>query len=181
MSKERYTDADIKALITVYCPLCNPAVMGRAEIFKKFPYLSGNDHAEDYSLWQEIALSGYKFANLREKLIIYRIHPRQISRVAIESAVSIFDRCRTTYITSLGINPKLTPKKMYFYERVQKAPQFLFEIGRLFGGVSFSANYQIYARFQHRRNGILTPFTRLERFFFAVIATLFGKFQRKSA
>jgi len=41
MSKECYTDADIKALIAVYCPLCNPAVMGRADVFKKFRYQPG--------------------------------------------------------------------------------------------------------------------------------------------
>lgn len=176
LSKVRYSDADIKALITVYCPLCNPAVMGRAEIFKKFPYIVGNDHAEDYSLWQEIALAGYRFANLRDKLIIYRIHPKQISRLALESASLIFDRCRTSYISGLGISPDLTPKKMYFYERLQKAPQFLLEISRRFRGVSFSANCQIYSRFQYRRNGILTPLTRFERFLFSGIATLLGKF-----
>lgn len=176
ISKERYTDSDIKALITVYCPLCNPAVMGRAEIFKNFPYIAGNDHAEDYSLWQEIALHGYRFANLRDKLITYRIHPNQISRVAIESATSIFDRCRLNYVSRLGIPPELTPQKMYFYERVKKAPRFLLEINRRFRGVSFSANCQIYSRFQYRGNGIFTPLTRFERFFFSGIATLLGKY-----
>lgn len=175
-SKGRYTDADIRALITVYCPLCNPAVMGRAEIFKKFPYIAGNDHAEDYSLWQEIALSGYRFANLRDKLITYRIHPKQISRVAIQSATSIFDRCRSNYISGLGIDLGLTPRKMYFYERVQKAPRFLLEISKRIKGVSFVANCEIYSRYQHRGNGVFTPLTRFERFFFSAAATLLGKY-----
>lgn len=175
-SKERYTDADIRALITVYCPLCNPAVMGRAEIFKKFRYHLGNDHAEDYALWQEIALAGYRFANLKEQLITYRIHSKQISRIARDSAAIIFNRCRAGYISGLGIDPDLTPRKMYFFERIKKAPKFLFEINRMISYVSFSANYQIYSRFQYRGNRLLTPFTRVERFLFSTIATLLGRF-----
>jgi len=173
-SKERYTDADIKALITVYCPLCNPAVMGRTDIFKQFRYQSKNDHAEDYSLWQQIALAGYKFANLKDKLITYRIHPKQISRVANASAQMIFDRCRADYIRGLNINPELIPRKMFFWERLTKAPKFLYEINRRIRGISFSANYQIYSRFQHRGNGIWTPLTRLERFIVCSLATTIG-------
>ncbi len=175
-SKERYTDADIRALISVYCPLCNPAVMGRAEIFKKFPYRAGNDHAEDYSLWQEIALAGYRFANLKDKLITYRIHPKQISRIANVSAAKIFDQCRSNYIVSLGIDSELSPRSMPFQERIKKAPRFLFAINRRIRNISFSANYQIYARFQYRGNGLLTLFTRLERLLFSWFATLTGYF-----
>lgn len=175
-SKERYTDADIKALISVYCPLCNPAVMGRAEVFKKFRYKPGNDHAEDYSMWQEIALAGYRLANLKDKLITYRLHPKQISRVANVSAAVIFDRCRADYIRGLGIDPELCPQKMPAAVRISKAPQFLMAMNQRIKGISFSANYQIYARFQYRGNGIWTPFTRLERLLVALFATLLGKF-----
>jgi glycosyltransferase involved in cell wall biosynthesis len=175
-SKERYTDPDLKALITVYCPLCNPAVMGRAEIFKKFPYRPGNDHAEDYSLWQEIALAGYTLGNLRQKLITYRIHPHQISRLQNKSAAKIFDRCRADYVQGLGIDPDLCPKQTPFSKRVISAPQFLFQLNWKLKKISFSANYQIYSRFQYRGNGILTPFTRLERLVFSGLATLVGRF-----
>ena len=44
-SKQRHSDADIRAMISVCSPLCNPSVMGRSEIFKKVPYLPGNDGA----------------------------------------------------------------------------------------------------------------------------------------
>ena len=43
LSKQRYSDADIRALITVCSPLCNPAVMGKAEAFKSHPYQIGKD------------------------------------------------------------------------------------------------------------------------------------------
>lgn len=175
-SKERYTDSDLKALITVYCPLCNPAVMGRAEIFKKFLYRPGNDHAEDYSFWQEVALAGYALGNLRQSLITYRIHPHQISRLQNISAAKIFDRCRRDYVQGLGINPALCPKQMPFLRRMFMAPEFLLLLNRKLKKISFAANYQIYARFQYRGNGILTPLTRVERFVFSGLATLIGRF-----
>ena len=175
-SKERYTDSDIKALISVYCPLCNPAVMGRTEIFKKFPYKSGNDHAEDYSLWQEIALAGYRLANLKDQLITYRIHPKQISRLQSANATAIFDRCRGNYVQGLGIDAALCPRKMPFVERVMLGSRFLFELNQKIKKISFLANYQIYSRFQYRGNGVWTPLTRLERLLFCAIATVIGKY-----
>ncbi|CAM3655892.1 glycosyltransferase family 2 protein [Polynucleobacter brandtiae] len=173
-SKQAYSDSDIRALITVYCPLCNPAVMGKAEIFKKFQYQSGNDHAEDYSLWQALALAGYRFANLKDQLITYRIHPKQISRVQNASAMKIFDRCRADYIAQLGIDPLLSPRKMPILERLRLAPKFLVQLNKKIPNISLSANYQIYSRYQFRGNGIYTPFTRLERFLVACYATLVG-------
>jgi len=174
-SKQRYTDSDIRALISVYCPLCNPAVMGRTEIFKKFPYHPGNDHAEDYSLWQEIALAGYRFANIKDKLITYRIHPQQISRVQNSSAATIFDRCRADYVRGLGIDPTLCPHKIPFIQRLALAPQFLIQLNKKIRGISFSANYQIYARFQPKGNLLWKPFTRLERLIVAIFSTIYGR------
>lgn len=175
-SKERYTDSDLKALITVYCPLCNPAVMGRAEVFKQFRYKPGNDHAEDYSLWQEIALAGYRLANLKDQLITYRIHPQQISRLQNASAAIIFDRCRKEYIQGLGIDPSLYPRHLTFIKRIFSAPKFVFELNQKIKKISFLANYQIYARFQLRGNGIWTPLTRLERIVFSMLATIIGRY-----
>jgi len=147
-SKQRYSDADIRALISVSSPLCNPAVMGKALVFKKFPYSLGKDYAEDYSLWAELASAGYRFANLREKLITYRIH---------------------------FISEKLNPRPMGFFDRVNIAVPFLMQLNQKISGVSIAANYEIYARFQYRGNGILTPFTRLERLILSVLASLKGR------
>jgi len=55
-SKQRHSDADIRAMISVCSPLCNPSVMGRAEVFKMTSYLPGNDGAEDYAMWVNLAL-----------------------------------------------------------------------------------------------------------------------------
>ena len=174
-SKQRYSDADIRALMTVSSPLCNPAVMGRAVVFKKFPYPLGRDYAEDYSLWAELALAGYRFANLREKLITYRIHEKQISQVQNTETNLIFSKSREHYLLGLGISEKWIPRPMGFVDRVNIAVPFLMQLNQKILGISVLANYEIYARFQYRGNGILTPFTRLERLIFSVLASLKGR------
>lgn len=171
-SKERYTDADIRALITISSPLCNPAVMGKAEMFKKFPYRSGKDYAEDYSLWAELALAGYRFANLPEKLITYRIHDKQTSQLQNAETNTIFSKSREEYIAGLGISPKLRPRPMGFADRMKIAVLFLRQLNQKIPGVSVVANYEIYARFQYRGNGFLTPFTRLERLLVSLLVSM---------
>jgi predicted nuclease of predicted toxin-antitoxin system len=46
--------------------------MGKTEIFKSHPYKLTSLHAEDYFFWAELALAGYRFANIPKKLIIVR-------------------------------------------------------------------------------------------------------------
>ena len=171
-SKERYSDADIRALMTVCSPLCNPAVMGKAEVFKTHPYQMGKDYAEDYSLWAELALAGYRFANLKEKLITYRIHASQISQVQNAATNVIFNESRSHYIECLGLPKEGIPRPMDFLERLRLALPFMLKLNQCIRGISVGANTEIYSRFQYRGNGILTPLTRLERWGVALLATL---------
>lgn len=174
-SKQRYSDADIKALLTVYSPLCNPAIMGKAEVFKGHPYRYGKDSAEDYSLWVDLALANYRFANVREKLILYRIHADQTTQTKTTITNTIFAKSRDEYLTGLGISLKLSPRPMQFNERIKSALQFMWELNKRYSGISVGANYEIYARFQYRGNRLLTPFTRLERFIVSLLASIIGR------
>ncbi len=173
-SKERYRDADIRALLSVYSPLCNPAVMGRADIFKMYPYKAGHDSVEDYSLWQTLALAGYRFANLKNKLITYRIHRNQTTQVKNTVIHIIFNQCRSSYLSGLGIAPELCPRPMGFFDRLKFALPFMWQLNQKIPGVSVNANYQIYSRFQGRGSRIWVPLTRLERLVVACIASLKG-------
>lgn len=173
-SKQRYSDADIRALITVCSPLCNPAVMGRADIFKKHPYQTGKDYAEDYSLWAELALAGCRFANLHEKLITYRIHSSQTSQVKNLKTNQIFNRSRCAYLAGLGMSAEFLPQSIPLNQRVKLAIPFMLQLNQRILGISVMANYEIYARFQFRGNGILTPLTRLERLLVSLLASLRG-------
>jgi glycosyltransferase involved in cell wall biosynthesis len=174
-SKERYSDADIRALMTVCSPLCNPAVMGRAEAFKNYPYPAEKDCAEDYSLWTELALAGYRFANLKQKLITYRIHSSQTSQVQNTEINFIFNQSRKNYITRLGLSEEGIPRSMGFMERLRLALPFMIQLNERIQGISVGANAEIYARFQFRGNGLLTPLTRLERWGVALHAAIKGR------
>jgi len=58
----------------------HPSVMGRAEVFKKYPYDKNREPAEDYDLWTRIINEG-KVTNLPEVLLYYRVHDGQISNL----------------------------------------------------------------------------------------------------
>jgi glycosyltransferase involved in cell wall biosynthesis len=175
-SKQRHSDADIRALIAICSPLCNPAVMGKASIFKQYPYHLGNDYAEDYSLWAELALAGYRFANLHQKIITYRIHSNQTSQVQNLETSQIFNRSRRNYLIGLGMPQDLIPESIPFFQRARLAIPFMLHLNQKIQGISVMANYEIYARFQYRRNGFLTPLIRLERLLTSIFASLRGFF-----
>ena len=174
-SKERYRDADIRALLSVNSSLCNPSVMGRADIFKMYPYKAGHDSVEDYWLWQTLALAGYRFANLRNKLITYRVHRNQATQVNNTDIQNKFNQSRSCYLSGLGIEPELYPRPIRFFDRLKFALPFMWRLNEQIPGVSVNANYQIYSRYQARTNRIWTPLTRLERIAVACIASLKGR------
>ena len=178
-SKQRHSDADIRAMISVSSPLCNPSVMGRTEIFKKTPYLPGNDGAEDYVMWVNLALMNYRFGNVPKNLITYRVHDHQISQAQNARVNHIFDEHRAKYLSALGIARDLIPRRLFWWQRLKTGASFLCALNQAIPGVSVGANYQIYSRYQFRGNGLWTPFTRLERFFLALSATVYGQFVKK--
>ncbi|OIN00842.1 hypothetical protein A9236_06510 [Polynucleobacter sp. QLW-P1DATA-2] len=83
-SKDKFTDSDLRSLLSVYCGLCNSAMMGRAEIFKRFKYDTSILTSEDYYLWVQMAAAGYRFLNLKERLITYRRYPAQTSSIHLD-------------------------------------------------------------------------------------------------
>ncbi len=174
-SKQVHSNADIHAMLCVSSPLCNPSVMAKATIFKAHPFQFGTDIVEDYALWQQLALKGYRFSNLKEYLIYYRIHPNQSSQSKVDQTSAIFLRQRECYLHGLGIDLCLTPRPLVWYDRIRLAPQFIFTINRKIEGISFRANYQLYARFQFRKNGIWTLLTRPERLILVAITSLLAR------
>lgn len=173
-SKQRHSNADVNALLAVCSPLCNPAVMGRLEIFKAFPYKSTYKHAEDYCLWTEIALAGYRFANIKKKLIIYRLHSTQTSINHLQAARNVFSQAQARYLETRGISNEYFPRPLPFFERLKLGVEFMVRMNKSIPHVSIGANCELYARFQFRGNGIWTPFTRLERLLVASYASLLG-------
>lgn len=170
-SKDKFTDSDLRALLAVYCGLCNSAMMGKAEIFKHFKYDTTILTSEDYYLWVQMAAAGYRFLNLKERLITYRRYPAQTSSVHLDKFRVTTAEVQKKYLSLLGISEDFYPRHMPFVRRLSCGIGLLRDLNIRFKSISLKANSEIYARFQYRRNGICTPFTRLERLVVAICAT----------
>ncbi len=163
-SKDKFTDDDLRSLLLVYCTLCNSTVMGRVEIFKRFKYDTSILTSEDYFLWVQMAAAGYRFLNLKERLIIYRRYPLQTSSVHLEKMKLTTTEVQTKYLELLHIPSNLRPQPLPWGERLFIGVNLLQELNRRFPRISLKANAEIYARYQYRGSGWWTPFTRLERY-----------------
>lgn len=170
-SKDKFSDSDLRALLSVYCGLCNSAMMGKAEIFKRFKYDTSILTSEDYYLWVQMAAAGYRFLNLKDRLITYRRYPAQTSSVHLDKFRVTTSEVQKKYLELLGISTELYPRHLPFTQRIRKGIGLLRELNRRFKSISFKANAEIYARFQYRGSGLFTPFTRLERLVVGAWAT----------
>ncbi|BEI34763.1 hypothetical protein PHIN6_02810 [Polynucleobacter sp. HIN6] len=163
-SKDKFTDADLRALLSIYCTLCNSAVTARTELFKCFKYdASIMRTSEDYYLWAQLAASGYRFKNLKKRLLTYRQYPTQASAIHSEDLKFSTAEVQIRYLTLLGIDSQLRPKPLPWHKRLGSAIRLLRHLKRCFPEISRKACAEIYARFQYRRCGLWTPLTRLER------------------
>ncbi len=170
-SKDKFTDPDLRALLSVYCGLCNSAMMGKAEIFKRFKYDTTILTSEDYYLWVQMAAAGYRFINLKERLITYRRYPAQTSSVHLDKFRVTTIEVQKKYLEQLGISAELYPHQLPWPKRMAVGMALLQALNKKFPGVSLQANAEIYARFQYRRNGLWTPLTRLERLIISLWAS----------
>ncbi|BCX12975.1 MAG: fucosyltransferase [Thermosynechococcus sp.] len=60
-------------------PVAHPTVIGRREAFAQLRYQPEFPYAEDYDLWQRAWAAGYRFVNVPEIVLRYRIHAGQVS------------------------------------------------------------------------------------------------------
>jgi glycosyltransferase involved in cell wall biosynthesis len=168
------SDSDIRALLTIYCPLCNPSTTVRTDVLRKHRYNSAYPHAEDYGLWCDIAADGGKFRNIKRPLLTYRLHPGQVSKLKKQTASHSFQMIRTRYVETL-IAQTSVPRSMPLAQRLRDGMDYMRLLNLRISGISFQANYQLYAEFQFRKNGWLTIPTRLERMLVAFWATQLGR------
>lgn len=168
-ARHRYeSDADLKALLTIYNPICNSTTMMSRELMLKFPYrdnLKGGP--EDYDLWVNLAIAGYRFKTIKKALVTYRLHAGQISKQKEDLMIRLFDESRLRYIQYLGLSD--LPKRMPFRGRLAEATGFLKHLNVKIKGISGGVNREIYSRFQYRGNGVLTPLVRFEKWFLSKI------------
>ncbi len=175
--RSAFSDSDIRALLTIYCPLCNPSTSVVTELLRQHRYNISYPHAEDYGMWCDIAAQGGRFKNITTPLLTYRLHPGQISIVKRETASNSFKTIQAKYVQAVTGN-NLVPHSMPVKQRWKDAIPFMRIINQKISGISFWANYELYAEFQYRRNGWLTLPLRLERVVLAIWATHLGRLKQ---
>jgi len=80
----RCDDKALKAMLLVANPILHPGVIAKAQVMKELLYDVTLTCTEDLELWSRMALKGCKLGILREYLMVYRLHDKQITSTTLE-------------------------------------------------------------------------------------------------
>ncbi len=87
--------------LTLDCPIAHPTIMGRRRIFEKYQYAFEFEPCEDLELWTRL-VPKYKFANLEEKLLSYRVHSQQVSTKSSSLQIELSKNMIESYIFEIS-------------------------------------------------------------------------------
>jgi len=107
----------IKSLALFYSSIYHPTVLIRKETLKKYNlfYDPSFAHAEDYELWVRI-MEKAKVANLKEILLLHRIHSKEVGNIHKQMMVKNSNRIRLYQLNRLGIYP--TPEELKIHQAI---------------------------------------------------------------
>ena len=132
------TSAEILSKILFYNPVAHPAVMLRKSVLSSVGgYDPAFTFAEDYELWLRIG-KRYKFANLQEPLLKYRLHPAAIKSKSFRKAEINTIRAKMKAMRSYGYTLNLFAAAMLVLQIIALAIPMRIKlklVGRLFYGV----------------------------------------------
>jgi len=172
-SQQSSHDSDIRALMAIYNPVCNPSVMLKKSVLRKPAYRTDYMYSEDSEMWCELALRA-RFTCCPQYLLYYRVHNAQMSQEFNSQALEWFHRARNDYLRSL-LGQDWTPTREGFPGRIKSGLPMLKKLNQKIPGISWRANCELYSRIQIKR-GLLKRFLRkLERYAAAAYLTLIGQ------
>jgi glycosyltransferase involved in cell wall biosynthesis len=109
----RETDQAIKMEMLFCSPFAHPAVMIRTSTARKLRYDIAFEKAEDYDLWERSAEAGCKMTNVQEILLLYRMHPAQISTLTAIKQQLVEQAVRRRYWEYIAKEEKLEQSCVY--------------------------------------------------------------------
>lgn len=172
-SKQARQDPDIRALMAIYNPVCNPSVMVKREVLRDPPYRIDYIYSEDSEMWCELALRA-RFTCCPKYLLYYRVHGSQMSQQFNSQALEWFDRARNGYLKAL-LGQHWTPLRETLSERLTRSAPMLIRLNQRIPGISWQANCQLYSRIQTKGGSLTRPLRKLERYALAMVLTLIGR------
>ncbi|MCS6864420.1 MAG: glycosyltransferase, partial [Gemmata sp.] len=105
------THDEILATMPKYNAIAHPSVMVRKNALIAVGGYEEHSPAEDYDLWSRMLMAGYRFHNLVDPLLNYRVHPNSLSKGK---------RIRNTILQTRII------KKKYWWHRMSCTDRFRF-------------------------------------------------------
>lgn len=108
------TDAEsIGALLLVTNPILHPGVMVRTAVLQQYLYNTALTCTEDLDLWTRLAAHHNNMEIQNEYLMLYRIHPAQITGTTIKRQYDEVMEIEKRYVPSLFEG--MTEEERYFY------------------------------------------------------------------
>lgn len=104
-------DGDIKSYLLWQSPMSHPSVCFKKGVVSEY---FSDEKAEDYNLWTRLALKGFKFNNMRQNLIYYRMHSEQITQKLSDNMLKSNCSIHTKLFGELGI--RISEKEYELYE-----------------------------------------------------------------
>jgi len=86
----------------------HPTVFIKKEIAQIMPYSKEFTHCEDYELWTRLALNGEPLTNVKETVLLYRIHPEQVSQAKKDTQANVRIKITGLYWQQLSYSRDLT-------------------------------------------------------------------------
>jgi glycosyltransferase involved in cell wall biosynthesis len=97
-------DKAIKFSIPFGTFISHPSVMVNRASIGEDGFYASLDVCEDYELWSRLALKGYVFRNIRQRLLKYRVHSAQATATRQARIDEIASSIRLNYLNSAGFS-----------------------------------------------------------------------------
>ncbi|EIE1228048.1 glycosyltransferase, partial [Vibrio vulnificus] len=93
LKKSEPNDVDLKKNIILRCPFNHPTVIFKREVFDSgLRYDNNLLNTQDYKLWVDMAVKGFKFGNCSEPLLYFRVSDTFHSRRNLKKAKNDFEQ-----------------------------------------------------------------------------------------
>lgn len=120
---------ELYANIIRRCPVNHPSVMFRVEIFHdpNIRYKPWLKNTQDYYLWVDLFKAGFRFANINEALLYFRIDSQFHSRRGLKKAMNDF-KSRIYAMNELGVYTLSNCLHMFLLFFLRVSPSFIKKI-----------------------------------------------------
>lgn len=114
--------AFLRATSLFRCYITTSSFFARAEVLKELRFAPEHDLAEDYDLYNR-GMAKYKFENIQQVLIAYRVHATNVSTVKREKLDWHMKEISSRLLRLLGIEPSDEEMALHRYiERLEAPP-----------------------------------------------------------